>query len=116
MLTKLETLRQSVETLSDYQQNGAPFSMRWGLFVGDALYPDVRRIYFQHFQHLLFGEAQAKLVQTLSGAPRRTRHPPINMAPPYDTLKAYLITTSNHDKSTSLVPFPGPDEGLGGGA
>ena len=105
MLTKLETLRQSVETLSDYQQNGAPFSMRWGLYVGDSLYPDVRRIYFQHFQHLLFGQAQANLVQTLSALPGAPG-PNDQYGPAYDTLKAYLITTSNHDKSTSLFLSP----------
>ncbi len=112
MLNKLETLRQSVETLSDYQQNGPPFSMRWGLYVGNSLYPDVRRIYFQHFQHLLFGQAQANLVQTLSALPGAPG-PNDQYGPAYDTLKAYLITTSNHDKSTSLVPFTGPDESMG---
>ncbi len=105
MLNKLETLRQSVEMLSDYQQNGAPWSMRWGLYIGNSLYPDVRRIYFQHFQHLLFGEAQANMVQTLSSLPGA---PGANdqYGPAYDTLKAYLITTSNHDKSTSLFLSP----------
>ncbi|MGO8819183.1 MAG: ImcF-related family protein [Terriglobia bacterium] len=105
MLTKLEALRQSVETLSNYQQDGAPLSMRWGLFVGDSIYPDARRIYFEHFQHLLFGPAQAKLVQTLSGLPAAPA-PTDQYGPPYDTLKAYLITTSNHDKSTSLFLSP----------
>jgi type VI secretion system protein ImpL len=105
MLNKLETLRQSVETLSDYRENGPPFSMRWGLYVGNSLYPDVRRIYFQHFQQLLFGEAQTKLVQTLSSLPGAPG-PTDQYGPPYDTLKAYLITTSNHDKSTSLFLPP----------
>jgi type VI secretion system protein ImpL len=105
MLTKLETLRQSAETLSDYQQNGAPWSMRWGLYVGNSLYPDVRRVYFQHFHNMLFGQAQASLVQTLSGLPGAPG-PNDQYGPPYDTLKAYLITTSNHDKSTSLFLSP----------
>ncbi len=105
MLTKLETLRQSVNTLSDYQQNGAPWSMRWGLYIGDTLYPDVRRTYFQHFQHLLFGEAQANLVQTLSALPAAPG-PNDQYGPAYDTLKAYLITTTNHDKSTTLFLSP----------
>jgi len=105
MLNKLETLRQSVQTLSDYQQNGPPWSMRWGLYVGDTLYPEVRRIYFLHFQHLLFGEAQAKLMQTLSALPGAPG-PNDQYGPAYDTLKAYLITTSNHDKSTSLFLSP----------
>jgi len=105
MLEKLDTLRQSVDTLSDYQQNGAPWSMRWGLYIGDSLYPDVRRIYFQHFQHLLFGEAQANLVQTLSSLPAAPG-PNDQYGPAYDTLKAYLITTTNHDKSTVLFLSP----------
>jgi type VI secretion system protein ImpL len=79
--------------------------MRWGLYVGDSLYPDVRRIYFQHFQQLLFGQAQASLVQTLSSLPGAPG-PNDQYGPAYDTLKAYLITTSNHDKSTSLFLSP----------
>ena len=105
MLNKLETLRQSVETLSDYQQNGPPLSMRWGLYVGDSLYPDVRRTYFQHFQHVLFGQSQGSLVQTLSALPGAPG-PNDQYGPAYDTLKAYLITTSNHDKSTTLFLSP----------
>ncbi|MDR3677184.1 MAG: ImcF-related family protein [Acidobacteriota bacterium] len=105
MLSKLETLRQSVETLSDYQQNGPPFSMRWGLYVGNSIYPNARRIYFQQFQHLLFGQAQASLVQTLSSLPSAPGSSD-QYGPPYDTLKGYLITTSNHDKSTSLFLSP----------
>ena len=93
MLTKLEALRQSLDTLTDYRQNGAPLSMRWGLYVGNRLYPDVRRIYFQHFQHLLFGEAQANLIKTLSSLPGAPG-PEDQYGPPYDTLKAYLITFS----------------------
>src|SRR5262249_39090333 len=104
-LQKLDALRQSVETLSDYQQNGAPWSMRWGLYTGDSLYPDVRRVYFQHFQHLLFGAAQGKLIKTLGALPV-TPGPNDQYGPVYDTLKAYLITTSNHDKSTTLFLSP----------
>ncbi len=104
-LNKLETLRQSFATLSEYHQDGPPFSMRWGLYVGNTLYPDVLRIYFQHFQHLLFGQAQANLVQTLSALPGAPG-PNDQYGPAYDTLKAYLITTSNHDKSTSLFLSP----------
>jgi len=104
-LTRLETLRQSVETLAQYQQDGPPFGMRWGLYVGDSLYPDVRKIYFQHFHKLLFAQTQAALLQTLSALPG-TPGPNDQYGPAYDTLKAYLITTSNHDKSTRLFLSP----------
>jgi len=104
-LTRLETLRQSVETLAQYQQDGAPFSMRWGLYAGNDLYPDVRKIYFQHFRSLLFAQTQAALLQTLSGLPAAPG-PNDQYGPAYDNLKAYLITTSNHDKSTRLFLSP----------
>jgi len=104
-LTRLETLRQSVETLAQYEEQGAPFGMRWGLYTGSSLYPDVRRIYFQHFRKLLFGQTQAALLQTLTALPV-TPGPNDQYGPAYDTLKAYLITTSNHDKSTRLFLSP----------
>jgi type VI secretion system protein ImpL len=53
-LRKLETLRQSLETLVKYHREGEPWSYRWGLYTGDALYPEVRRIYFDRFRQLLF--------------------------------------------------------------
>src|ERR1035437_3300785 len=49
-LRKLETLRQSLETLVKYRREGGPWSYRWGLYTGDALYPEVRRIYFDRFR------------------------------------------------------------------
>ena len=79
--------------------------MRWGLYAGNDLYPDVRRIYFQHFRSLLFAQTQAALLQTLSGLPGAPG-PNDQYGPAYDTLKAYLITTSNHDKSTRLFLSP----------
>ena len=104
-LTRLDALRQAVETLSDYREDGPPLSMRWGLYEGNALYPSVRRLYFAHFKELLFGSTQNALVQTLAALPA-SPGPTDPFQPMYDTLKAYLITTSNHDKST--VEFLSP--------
>ena len=104
-LNRLETLRQSVETLAQYEEEGPPLRMRWGLYTGSTLYPDVRKIYFQHFRKLLFGQTQAALLQTLSALPV-TPGPNDQYGPVYDTLKAYLITTSNHDKSTHVFLSP----------
>ena len=73
-LQKLDRLRQQLVTLSDYQTNGVPLSLRWGLYVGDQLYPDARSAYFQHFQQLLFAYTQARLLAGL-------RAFPINPAP-----------------------------------
>ncbi|HKX00304.1 MAG TPA: ImcF-related family protein [Bryobacteraceae bacterium] len=104
-LRKLETLRQSFETLTRYEREGAPLGLRWGLYSGSSLYPEVRRIYFSRFHQLLFGQTQASLVGTLQRLPL-VPSPSDEYGATYETLKAYLITTSNHDKSTRM--FLGP--------
>lgn len=104
-LTSLDNLRQSLATLSEYQADGPPLSYRWGLYTGTAIAPAARRLYFERFYQLLLGPTQKNLLSRLSSLP---------LSPgldddyqySYDTLKAYLITTSNHEKSTPsyLVP------------
>jgi type VI secretion system protein ImpL len=100
-LKRLETLRQSLETLSLYHREGAPFSYRWGLYVGDDLYPDVRRAYFLKFHQLLFGQTQAGILEFLRALPAT---PGPEYGPTYDSLKAYLMTTSHHEKSDKWLP------------
>ncbi|MGA2116363.1 MAG: ImcF-related family protein [Bryobacteraceae bacterium] len=98
-LERLDTLRETLERLSLYEREGAPWSLRWGLYVGSDLYPPARRLYFARFHQLLFGSTQAALVDTLRKLPPKPG-PNDEYKPTYDTLKGYLITTSNHDKST----------------
>ena len=104
-LKRLETLRQSLETLTGYERNGAPWSYRWGLYTGSDLYPEVRRIYFNRFHQVLFGQTSASLLAAMQRLPANPA-PGDEYGPAYDTLKAYLITTSNHDKSTKLFLAP----------
>ncbi len=100
-LRSLETLRQSLETLTVNKREGAPWSYRWGLYAGNQMYPDVRRLYFTRFKALLFGPTQASLVSFLNGLPTVPAPPSTpGYDQSYDCLKAYLITTSNHDKSS----------------
>ena len=98
-LQRLDRLRETVQLLSQYEREGAPWSLRWGLYEGSNLYPAARRVYFNRFSQLLFGSTQAALVDTLSKLPAKPG-PNDEYKPTYDTLKAYLITTSNHEKST----------------
>jgi len=104
-LRKLETLRQSLQTLTRYEREGAPWSLRWGLYTGSSLYPEVHRIYFNRFHQLLFGQTQANMLAMLQRLPV-TPAPGYEYNPTYDTLKAYLITTSHHDRSTRLFLSP----------
>ena len=97
-LTRLETLRESLETLADYDRNGAPWHLRWGLYTGTGLYPEVRQIYFDRFRQVLFASTQERMHLSLSdlpSAPGANDNPGIA----YDTLKAYLMTTSHHQKA-----------------
>jgi type VI secretion system protein ImpL len=98
-LQKLERLRQELVTLSSYQVNGVPFRLRWGLYVGDRIYPDAKKIYFERFRTLLFDDTQSRLLNRLSSLPAKPGPNDI-YANTYNELKAYLITTSNHEKST----------------
>jgi type VI secretion system protein ImpL len=104
-LQKLDRLRQQVVTLSGYQNSGIPLNLRWGLYVGDQIYPDARNAYFQHFQKLLFADAQGRLLTGLRGVPVK---PGSNDTydNSYNELKAYLVTTSNNDKSTKEFLSP----------
>ncbi|MGB7763035.1 MAG: ImcF-related family protein [Bryobacteraceae bacterium] len=102
-LRKLEALRQSLETLRRYQHDGAPLFYRLGLYVGNDLYPEAWRIYFDRFRQLLFAQTQNAILQGLSGLPAT---PGPEYTPTYDALKAYLITTSHHEHSTSQFLSP----------
>jgi type VI secretion system protein ImpL len=102
-LRKLETLRQSLETLVKYRREGAPLSHRFGLYVGDDLYPEARRVYFDRFRQLLFSQTQAGIIVFLRTLPAT---PGPDYGSTYDALKAYLVTTSHSDKSTKLFLTP----------
>ncbi|MEI9970631.1 MAG: ImcF-related family protein [Ignavibacteriota bacterium] len=104
-LKKLETLRQSLEVLTKYNRQGAPWGYRWGLYIGDDLYPDVRKLYFAHFHRMLLAPTQETLVTQQRGLPS-TPGPTDEYTGPYKTLKAYLklppITTKL--RATSCRP------------
>src|SRR5579864_2727259 len=107
-LRKLDNLRGELVDLSDWEANGAPWWNRWGLYVGHQVYEDAKPFYFDRFNRLLFGETQKRIIDSMSVLPD---NPPAN-APndaylkTYSELKAYLITTSHHEKSTTAFLTP----------
>jgi type VI secretion system protein ImpL len=98
-LQKLETVRQSLAKLTGYERNGAPLSLRWGLYKGSEILPDVRRIYYAKFRQLLFGSTQAQMLTSLQRSPAAPG-PNDDYGLPYDTLKSYLLTTSEWKRSS----------------
>ena len=98
-LSALDQLRAAVVRLEDYQKNGAPLMYRFGLYHGDSVLESARRIYFDRFRRLLLANTQANLVTALNALPP-TPATGADYGAAYSPLKAYLITTTNPDKST----------------
>ncbi|HEY3974383.1 MAG TPA: ImcF-related family protein [Candidatus Sulfotelmatobacter sp.] len=112
-LRKLDNLRSELADLTDYKENGAPLSLRWGLYEGDQIYPDARHVYFERFRQLLLAETQKRVIdnlQILSGK-SATNASNESYQKSYDELKAYLIMTdgtNDHDYAKSTPNFLTP--------
>lgn len=98
-LMSLDQLRQALVQLEGYQQNGPPLMYRWGIYHGNDLLEAARRIYFDRFQRLLLANTQGNIISTLAALPA-TPQAGADYTAAYNPLRAYLITTSNADKST----------------
>lgn len=99
-LQSLENLRASLIQLEKYREDGLSIRKRLGLYAGNRIYPDARQIYFENFGKLLLHPVQLAMVQSLARLPAAAT-PSDEFGAPYRTLKAYLITTADPDKSTA---------------
>ncbi|WP_263381169.1 ImcF-related family protein [Granulicella arctica] len=99
-LQTLDQLRQVLVELDDYHKNGAPLMYRWGLYRGNDLRIAACHAYGQRFYKLLLAQTQANIVTKLSALPVKAA-PTDEYQASYKPLKAWLITTSNPDKSTT---------------
>jgi type VI secretion system protein ImpL len=104
-LNQLELLRGKVVMLADYERNGPPWRLRMGLYSGAAMYPELRRSYFENFGRLLLVGSRDSLLKELRSLPA-TPDSTSDYGNTYRTLKAYLIITTRPDQST--VPFLSP--------
>ena len=104
-LQHLESARQQLALLTQYHRRGAPVHLRWGLFTGNDLYADFRGLYFRRFHQLLLASVQSSLADSLRSLPSAAS-PKDDWQGPYETLKAYLITTSRPEKSTRSFLSP----------
>jgi type VI secretion system protein ImpL len=107
-LQNLDQLRQTIVQLDGYQQDGAPWSYRFGLYQGDKLAIRARHVYFDRFRPLMLNPTQVNFVSYMRALPDA---PATNSdfslyAAAYSPLKAYLITTSNPEKSSSKFLTP----------
>ena len=107
-LQKLDTLRQSLQELTKYQDEGAPLSHRLGLYAGDDMLPEVRKAYYDRFRALLFGQTQKGLVTYMKGVPAEPT-PQDDYGYAYDSVKSYLLTAKEFGRTSdkSLAKFLG---------
>ncbi len=98
-LQRLDRLRQELEELATNSREGVPWHLRWWMYSGEDIYPPARQVYFDQFSNLLFAETQARLLTALRVVKEKPE-PTDSYEATYNTLKAYLITTSNPEKST----------------
>lgn len=109
-LSALDDLRQTIVQLDEFQQNGPPFTYRFGLYQGDKLATQALNVYFDRFRPMLLNPAQNNFLAIMR---------PLPDAPPaqiqgdsnayltaYNALKAYLVTTSYPQKSDPAFLTP----------
>jgi type VI secretion system protein ImpL len=104
-LQALDQLRLTIVQLDGYQQNGPPLSYRFGLYQGDKLDARARQIYFDRFRPMLLNTTQANFVSYLRALPNAPA-PGADYTAAYNPLKAYLITTSNPERSVPQFLTP----------
>ena len=96
-LAKLEPLRQRLHELDQWKKDGAPLSMRWGMYTGDALAEGLRQEYVAIMQRAMIRPVKNNLedrLRSLEADPRRT---PDEYNKRYDELKKYLeLTERDH--------------------
>ena len=98
-LQRLDAARVRLLRLTEFHRHGAPLHLRWGLYSGNDVYDNFRTLYFTRFRQLLLEGAEIRLGQSLRTLPPAAS-PNDEWQKPYESLRAYLITTSNPDKST----------------
>ncbi len=102
-LRRLTRVRNTLDTLNRYQREGVPLPYGAFLYSGEAIRQPLRSAYYALFRKLLLAPTQ----ETLAGICTKPEQYESQGYPYlYNSLKAYLITTDHHEKST--VDFLAP--------
>ncbi|MGN6392865.1 MAG: ImcF-related family protein [Gemmatimonadales bacterium] len=98
-LQRLDAGQRRLQQLADYERNGAPWRLRWGLYTGSAMYPSLRTSYFAALERAMFSATRDSLAMALRRLPD-TPGQSADYGQTYNTLKAYLIVTTYPDRAT----------------
>ncbi len=104
-LRRLDTLRSVAVRMRAYERSHPPLHLRWGLYAGGRMLPELRRVYFRAFDAALWRDTRVNLLGSLRALPAgpdaATQYGPV-----YDALKAHLVTTSHPEASTPAFLAP----------
>lgn len=102
-LNATEDVRNLIARLDDYERNGAPLYMRFGMYSGDRIYkekllPIYMSVVEQRFKKPTVARVEAELKKFAASAPvansaQLTEAEEQNLGKHYDLLKAYLMLT-----------------------
>jgi type VI secretion system protein ImpL len=104
-LNRLDALRATLDTLTAYSAGGVPTRLRWGLWRGEALLADGRRVWLDGYRRQLHAATWTALVDSLRALPEVPR-PTDDYGRDYAMLKAYLVMTNESPKSTPRFLAP----------
>src|SRR5581483_6151842 len=97
-LQRLDNIRSTLARLESYQRDGAPIDYGAFLYAGNSIREPLQTVYYALFRKLLLAPAQQNLVAICDNP---AAYEAQGYGYLYDTLKAYLITTNHHEKSTA---------------
>jgi type VI secretion system protein ImpL len=107
-LRALDQLRQAIMQLEAYDDHGAPWTWRFGLYQGQTLESRARAAYFNAFRPMLLDPTQTAWLAYFRSLPDQPAASSDFNAytAAYNPLKAYLITTSDagHSQPSFLTP------------
>jgi type VI secretion system protein ImpL len=88
---RLDAAQARLQQLGDWNTNGAPVQLRWGMYAGQELYAGLREVYASAVSRAVIDRAKADLedrLRAMDSGPVRTSE---NFNRDFDTLKLYLM-------------------------
>jgi type VI secretion system protein ImpL len=104
-LNQLDALRAKLERLREYEEEGPPLKLRWGLYGGSQLLEPARDIYFAGYRPILHEPVWYPLSAYLERLPE-TPDASSDYLSTYSSLKAYLVMASYPDSSRHEFMVP----------
>ncbi|HSC86063.1 MAG TPA: type VI secretion system membrane subunit TssM [Polyangiaceae bacterium] len=87
----LDPVLARMQLLDGYEEDGAPFSMRWGMYQGDVVRTGLRTSYLGDLEKALLSPARRKLELDLTAIGMSSSMQPTQFGRMYDRLKLYLM-------------------------